>query len=146
MTELETLQQQKVDLLAKIQQIAENCEGIENPENAAKITELNSRQSELLAQKNKLQTNLSALENELGNIATNIRNLSSSGIEKILEAIKNQRWYFFKNKPKVLMDRDTALLWADLKYFPYGRDNNTKYYSESNGYSEVKILDDHRHR
>lgn len=119
MTELETLQQQKTELLGKIQQIAENCEGIENPENAAKVTELNSRQSELLAQKGKLQTNLSALDNEFGNIATNIRNLSGSGIEKILQAIKKQRWYFFKNKPKVLMDRDTALLFVNLDYFPY---------------------------
>ena len=136
MTELETLQQQKTELLTKIQQIAENCEGIENPENAAKVTELNGRQSELLARKNKLQTNLSALENELGNIAKNIRDLSGSGIEKILQAIKNQRWYFFKNKPKVLMDRDTALLWADLNYFPYCKNNNTNRYS----YSEVRDL------
>ena len=141
MTELETLQQQKAELLGKIQQIAENCEGIDNPENAAKVTELNGRQSELLAQKGKLQTNLSALDNELGNIATNIRNLSGSGIEKILEAIKNQRWYFFKNKPKVLMDRDTALLWADLNYFPYRKNNNTNdYYLDSNGSAEADDL------
>ena len=127
MTELETLQQQKTELLEKIQQIAENCEGIDNPENAAKVTELNGRQSELMAQKSKLQTNLSALDNELGNIAKNIRDLSGSGIEKILEAIKNQRWYFFKNKPKVLMDRDTALLWADLNYFPYCQEGEYQY-------------------
>lgn len=116
MNELETLQQQKVDLLAKIQQIAENREGIENPENVAKVTELNAKQSELLAQKGKLQTNLSALDNELGNIAKNIRDLSGSGIERILQAIKKQRWYFFKNKPKVLMDRDTGLLWNNLNF------------------------------
>ena len=96
MTELETLQQQKTELLTKIQQIAENCEGIDNPENAAKVTELNGRQSELLAQKNKLQTNLSALDNELGNIAKNIRDLSGSGIERILEAIKKTALVFFQ--------------------------------------------------
>lgn len=140
MNELENLQQQKAELLGKIQQIAENCEGIENPENAAKVTELNIGQSELLTQKGKLQTNLSALDNELGNIATNIRNLSGSGIERILEAIKNQRWYFFKNKPKVLMDRDTALLWADLNYFPYQKNNNTEDYSGDNNYQEVRTL------
>ncbi|OON90498.1 MAG: hypothetical protein ATN32_03780 [Candidatus Epulonipiscium fishelsonii] len=36
-----------------------------------------------------------------------------------LEAIKAQRWFFFKNKDRVLMDKFTGLLWANLRYFPY---------------------------
>ena len=140
MNEWDLLQQRKSELLEKIQRIAENCAGIENPENAAKVAELNGKQSELLAQKDKLNANLTAINNELGNIVQNIRNLSGSGIEKILQAIKNQRWYFFKNKPKVLMDRDTALLWANLDYFPYCKNNNSDYYSNSNSYAEVKNL------
>ena len=67
-----------------------------------------------------------------------IKNLSDSGVEKILQAIKNQRWYFFANKPKVLMDRDTALLWANLDYFPYRK--NDRNYSKSNAFAEVKNL------
>ena len=39
--------------------------------------------------------------------------------DKILEAITNQRWFFFENKPKVLMDKLTGILWANLDYFPY---------------------------
>ena len=69
-----------------------------------------------------------------------IKNLSDSGVEKILQAIKNQRWYFFANKPKVLMDRDTALIWANLNYFPYFKNNNSDWYSYDNSYSEVKTL------
>ncbi|OON96136.1 MAG: hypothetical protein ATN31_01860 [Candidatus Epulonipiscioides saccharophilum] len=49
------------------------------------------------------------------------------GEEKILEAIKNQRWFFFRNKPKVLMDKTTGLLWANLYYFPYCKPNNKAY-------------------
>ena len=127
MNELENLQQQKAELLGKIQQIAENCEGIDNPENAAKVTELNCRQSELLAQKDSLKVKLSALDNELGNIAANIRNLSGSGIEKILQAIKNQRWYFFKNKTKVMFDRNTGILWQNPKYLPYIKEDGSTY-------------------
>ncbi|MBR1729621.1 MAG: hypothetical protein IJ728_08875 [Selenomonadaceae bacterium] len=41
-------------------------------------------------------------------------------INKILKAIKNQRWYFFNNKAKIVFDRDTALLWANLDHFNYG--------------------------
>ncbi|MEG2057995.1 MAG: hypothetical protein RRZ84_08855, partial [Romboutsia sp.] len=46
---------------------------------------------------------------------------------KILDAIKNQRWYYFKNKPKVIMDRDTALLWVNPNYFNYLKENNSCY-------------------
>lgn len=61
-------------------------------------------------------------------------------IERILQAIKAQRWYFFANNPKILMDRDTSLLWANLNYFPYLKNNNQGAYSNSNDYSEVKTL------
>ena len=129
MSELETLIQQKNDLLGKIRQINESCEGIDNEDNARRVLELNGRQSELVAAKNALASKLSALERELSAINQNIRDISGGGVERILQAIKNQRWFFFKTKPKVLMDRDTGLLWDDLNYFPYGKNNNTNEYS-----------------
>ena len=61
-------------------------------------------------------------------------------IERILYAIKAQRWYFFANNPKILMDRDTAIVWANLNYFPYRKNNNQYWYSNSKGYSEVKTF------
>ena len=137
---LENLLQQREELLEKIRRIAETCEGIENEANARRVTELNGRQAELLAQKDELKAKLSALDGELGSIGKNIQDLSGSGLEKILQAIKNQRWFFFANKPKVLMDRDTALLWADLNYFPYGKNNNSEIYSHLNSYAEVRDL------
>ncbi len=140
MSELENLIQQRNDLLGKIRRINENCEGIDNEENAQRVMELNGRQSELVAAKNALASQLSALENEIAAVNQNIRDISGGGVERILQAIKNQRWYFFKNKPKVLMDRDTALLWADLIYFPWGKNNNTTEYSSDNSYAEVKNL------
>ena len=129
----ESLMQQRAELLEKIRRIAETCEGIENEANAQRVTELNGRQAELLAQKDELKAKLSALDGELGSIGKNIQDLSGSGLEKILQAIKNQRWFFFANKPKVLMDRDTALLWADLNYFPY--DKGWDFLSEANAQS-----------
>lgn len=137
---LDTLLQKRDNLLAKIRRIAEGCEGIENEANAAKVAELNGRQAELLAQKTELKGKLAAVVGELGAIGQNIRDLSGSGVERILEAIKNQRWYFFKNKPKVLMDRNTALLWADLNYFPYLKNGNADAYSSASNYQEVKSL------
>lgn len=40
MGELDALLQKKEELMAKIQRIAESCEGIENESNAAKVAEL----------------------------------------------------------------------------------------------------------
>ena len=120
MGELDELIRRRDELLAKLKRIAESCEGIENEENAARVTELNGKQAELIATRDELKNKLAAVEGELSAIAKKIRELSGSGVDKILDAIKTQRWFWFKDKPKILFDRDTALLWADLNYFPYG--------------------------
>ena len=128
MSELQTLLSQKESLAEQLHRIAETCEGLENESNAARVAALNEEQLKLTALKNELQDKVSGLEKQLLEVSRKINELSGSGVDRILNAIKNQRWFFFKNKPKVLMDRDTALLWANLDYFPYGKDNNTKEY------------------
>ena len=56
---------------------------------------------------------------------------------KILDAIKNQRWFFFKNKTKVLMDKKTGYLWANLDYFPYCKKGGENYYLDENELNNV---------
>lgn len=123
MSDLQTLTTQRDELLAKIREIESSCEGIENEHNAQRVQELNLEHAQLSAQKQELSAKLSAMESRLSAISSEITKLSGTGIDRILEAIKNQRWYFFKNKTKVLMDRDTGLLWANLHY--YGKDDLT---------------------
>ena len=43
---------------------------------------------------------------ELQNQIRELDELSAAGTEKILQAIKNQRWFFFKNNKYILLDRD----------------------------------------
>ena len=62
-------------------------------------------------------------EEELKAKITAIEEATADGEKKVLEAIKAQRWYYFKNYPKVIMDRNTGILWANLDYYPY----STKY-------------------
>lgn len=66
-------------------------------------------------------SNLTVLTAQRDGLLKKIRAIEAPGhgVEKILEAIKNQRWYFFKNKQKVFMDRNTGILWANLDYYPY---------------------------
>ena len=129
MSELQALTARRDELLAKIRDIEASCEGIENENNAQRVQELNLEHAQLSAQKQELSAKLSAMETKLSSINAEIAKLSGTGIDRILEAIKNQRWYFFKNKTKVLLDRDTGLLWANLNYFPYRNENNSQDYN-----------------
>lgn len=62
-------------------------------------------------------------EKELKAKITAIEEATADGEKRVLQAIKEQRWYFFKNHPKVIMDSSTGILWANLDYYPY----STKY-------------------
>lgn len=143
MSDINTLLLQQDELLTKIREIEENCEGIDNENNAKKVSELNKRQAKLSAEKTNLSAKLSSLEQELNKISEEIRSLSGTGIEEILQAIKEQRWYFFKNKPKILMDRDTGILWANPNYFMYIKENKGFYsISEANIIVDTLIIDE----
>lgn len=129
MSELENLKVRQQELLDKIQEIEEECQGIENEHNAQKVQELNKVQAQLIGNQNNLKQQLQSVQEKLKTINNEIDKLSSTATDRILEAIKNQRWYFFKNKQHILMDKTTGILWANLDYFPY---NQGSYDSEGN--------------
>ena len=128
MSEVAALIAQRDELLVKLRDIEENCEGIENEHNAQRVQELNMEQTQLIVQKENLQEKLGEIQRKLSRINDEIKQLSGTGIDRILEAIKGQRWYFFKNKPKVLMDRETGFLWVNMKYYD-GKKSNGSYAS-----------------
>ncbi len=109
----------KNQLMEEIKNIEENCEGTYNSLNSEKIYKLNEEQANLTKEKAKHLDILSGIDSKLRSINSKIRTLSGEGIDKILDAINDQRWYFFKNKPKVIMDRFTGILWANLDYFDF---------------------------
>ncbi len=135
MSDINTLLEQRDELLTKIRGIEENCEGIDNENNAQKVSELNMKQAKLAAEKSNLISKLSIMEHELNRISEETRSLSGNGIDKILQAIKEQRWYFFKNKPKILMDRDTGIIWANLDYYKWCKESGDGY-----SYDEAKTI------
>lgn len=136
MSELENLKARQKELLDKIHALEEQYEGIENEHNAQKIQELNKVQAQLIGNQNDLKQQLQSIQKKLKIINNEIDKLySTTTIDKILEAIKNQRWYFFKNKPHILMDKTTGILWANLDYFP----DNQEYYYAGEGYRLDKI-------
>ena len=134
MTELQNLLSQRDTLLEKIRSIEATCEGLENENNAKRVQELNLVQAQLTSEKNEIQSKLNVVQSKLTAINEEIAQLGGTGVERILEAIKNQRWYFFKNNTKILLDRNTGLLWANLEYADWFKKN--KHYS----YFEAKEM------
>lgn len=136
MSSIEVFEKQREKVLEDIKNI-EVLEGIENANNSLEIAALNLEKSKVHSKINQLSDKLYGLRLQLDGINQKINNLSGSAIDKILEAINEQRWYFFKNKPKVLMDKYTGLLWANLNYFPYCKEGG---YSYSYDFSECTTI------
>lgn len=127
MSNLASLTTQRDGLLKKIRAIEAACEGIENENNAKRVQELNLEQAQYSAQRQEIAAKLAVVDGKLAAINTGIMELGGTGVEKILEAIKNQRWYFIKNKPKILFDRNTGLIWANLNTFNYIKEGDERY-------------------
>ena len=108
MSEVAALIAQRDELLVKLRDIEENCEGIENEHNAQRVQELNMEQTQLIEQKENLQEKLGEIQRKLSRINDEIRQLSGTGIDRILEAIKGQRWYFFRLNAKPCGILDSA--------------------------------------
>lgn len=135
---MEDLFRQRDELLEKIRSLAQTYESPDKATNANQIVELNVAQANLLVQRDALQTQIAAIDAECRTLDENIAEFFSDAVPKILQAIKNQQWYFFENNDKILLDRDTALVWANLDKFPYSK--NSDNYSGSNNYAEVRDL------
>ncbi|MCI7266831.1 MAG: hypothetical protein MR545_06380 [Veillonellaceae bacterium] len=127
MGDLAALTAQRDNLLKKIHEIEVSCEGTENENNAKRIQELNLAQAQYSAQRQEIATKLAVIDEKLADITARIMELGETDVEKILEAIKNQRWYFIKNKPKILFDKNSGLLWANLHTFNYVDENGEAY-------------------
>lgn len=155
MSELTALLAEKQKLTDRLKELEPIGEGLENEENRQRVRQLDAAQSELMAQKQTVEQKLSGIQSHLNEVNAEINQLSSDSRDTILEAIKKQRWYFIKNKPKVLLDRNTGYLWANLNYFPYAKQPGNDNYNpdeakqaicdfEGDGYThwELPLFDD----
>lgn len=134
MNNLAALTAQRDNLLKKIREIEVSCEGTENENNAKRVQELNLAQVQYSVQRQEIATKLAVVEGKLADINAGIMELGGTGFEKILEAIKTQRWYFIKNKPKILFDKNSGLLWANLHTFNYVDKDEEEYCLEDVDY------------
>lgn len=149
MTDIEELIAERDELQEQLAALQEVVGGADTPETAKKLQELNAKKARAASEYAKRQAAMEEVGSVLAGLNKKVAALSGSGIDRILAAIKNQRWYFFKNKPKVLMDKSTGLLWNNPKYVPYVREDGSSYNSneayeiegtEINGYDNWHIV------
>ena len=130
----------KKELLEKIQSIEQTCEGIDNSANCEIIISLDSEKAVLSSRNKEIESESKRISSRIKKINDQIVLLSKNSTEVILEGIKNQRWFFFKNKPSVLFDKHTGLLWANLHYYNYD-DSKGKSVDSINSQIEFLELD-----
>ncbi|MFA5687525.1 MAG: hypothetical protein WC963_05680, partial [Bacilli bacterium] len=119
----EQLVLKKEELTQKLQDIIEISEGKDNPKVAKKITELETEKLETDKQIETLKKQKETLENQSVKLQEDINKLSGHGVQRILDAIKKQRWFYFKDKPKVIFDKSTAFLWQNIEYWDFSKTN-----------------------
>lgn len=124
---LTTLIAQRDEVFNKIIEIEASCGGIENENNAKRVQKLNLEHAQCLVQRQEMSFRLAELDGKISSINAEITKLSVTGVDRILEAIKNQRWYFIKNKPKILFDKNSGLIWANLNWFHFPEFNYSCY-------------------
>ncbi len=146
-TSLIGLINKKSKLAEEITRIEELFEGGTNPANIDKIHALKKEKSIVSKRKSEVLIELSELETQMRRINSQLKILSGRGIDKILDSIEKQRWFFFKNKPKVVMDITTGILWANLEYFKFYNeksDVHTFSLREANNVVEILNLDGYK--
>lgn len=104
------LQTQYDALQQQIQSINQFLAGEENADVAQQTLNLRSQQTQI-------QQQIATLNAKLSVIDTQIPTLANGKHKELLEAISQQRWYFFKDKTHVLYDSHTGYLWPNLDYF-----------------------------
>lgn len=141
MSELTALLAEKQKLTDKLKELETVSEGLENEKIRNRVRQLNIYQSKLSTEEKNMRQRFSVLQETLKNVTDEINQLSSDSRDTILEAIKKQRWYFIKNKPKVLLDRNTGYLWANLNYFPYAKSGNSSYNNRQEAEQAIRDFD-----
>lgn len=104
------LQTQYDALQQQIQSINQFLAGEENADVAQQALNLRSQQTQI-------QQQIATLNAKLSVIDTQIPTLANGKHKELLEAISQQRWYYFKDKTHVLYDSHTGYLWPNLDYF-----------------------------
>ncbi|MFI3254497.1 MAG: hypothetical protein R3Y63_09210 [Eubacteriales bacterium] len=146
MTELEQLQEQRDSLLAEIREIEVSCEGIENEANQQRASELNEKKVVLQGEKKHLDGQVASISAQLSSINNELQKFSSTSTDRILEEIDVQRWFFFKNKPNIMFDKTTGLLWNNPQgtssFYKHDKSGNGRYtYDEYTALIDVLSLD-----
>lgn len=106
---MEQLNTQLQQLKQQLAEIDGFLAGEESPTVAQQILGVKQQQANIKNQ-------ISQLNAQLTTLSHSIPTLAHGNLKPLLEAISQQRWYYFKDKTHVLYDSHTGYLWPNLEY------------------------------
>lgn len=117
------LSRRKLVLEQAIYQLNEVLDGASHPAVAKDLRSLFERERELLFKKEQKELErqqaawtIAAWDDELRQLRSELTSRTPGQQTELLAALKKRRWYFFKNRPLWIFDRDTGLIWPNLDY------------------------------
>lgn len=111
-----SLLEQKKQLEAQLSEMNSELDGSENPEIAQKINDLELEKAKLTKECESTENNAKTLKEALNSLKSKITNLSDGKNKELIEAVKKQRWFFFKEPKEIIFDSQIGLAWENLDY------------------------------
>ncbi|MDD3044814.1 MAG: hypothetical protein PHF33_05085 [Candidatus Delongbacteria bacterium] len=112
-----SLIEQKKQLQAQLSEMSSELDGLENPEIAQKINELELEKAKLTKECESTENNAKTLKEALNSLKAKITNLSDGKNKELIVAVQKQRWFFFKEPKEIIFDTHTGMIWENLDYF-----------------------------
>lgn len=117
------LADRKAVLEQTLYKLNEFIDGIEHPEVRQNLQGAVERERELLFRREKKEMErqqarvaIGAIDGELADLRRELKHKGQGKKQELLTGMKRKRWYFFKNYPLWVFDRNTGLLWPNLDY------------------------------
>jgi hypothetical protein len=111
-----SLIEQKKQLQAQLSEMNSELDGSENPEIAQKINDLELEKAKLTKECESADNNAKTLKEALNSLKVKITSISNGKNKELIEAVKKQRWFFFKEPKEIIFDTNTGIVWENLDY------------------------------
>lgn len=135
----ETLLTQKQELEKQLNSLNAELDGSENAQVSEQINKLELEKERNSKELSIAENSLELLKKISADLTSKISTLSSGKSQELIEAVKKQRWFFFKNPKEIIFDTHTGIIWENLNYLQIQKFTNGTFKDESKTKNTAKI-------
>ncbi|MCF7911466.1 MAG: hypothetical protein K9M99_02980 [Candidatus Cloacimonetes bacterium] len=116
--EIKALEEKIETLQIELNKCNETLLGAEHPENVLKITELETEKAVLAKNLGGVNAQAAELNSKIDKLNSKISDISDDALlKKLFSSLNSKRWYFFENRKMFVFDKQTGMIWANLRQF-----------------------------